>query len=143
MTFKDLTAIAQLLTGAAAIWWLGQDAANGGLVGATAASTAQKLLWVIGAVILANIVVTIIGAILVSIAQREELKDEKDDERDRLIQAKSQRDGYFAASVLGALALIPLAMGVDPLLAVYGLFAAPMAGGLVSAVSQLVYYRIG
>ena len=45
--------------------------------------------------------------------------------------------------VLAALTLLAVAFGIDPILAIYGLFAAPMLGGVTDAVSRLVYYRIG
>ncbi|WP_297112060.1 hypothetical protein [uncultured Devosia sp.] len=140
MTSKEMMAWVQLLGVAVVGGWLGWDALNGGAVG-SAAEIAQKLLWAVGAMIGFNIVGAIIGTIVVSIAQREELKDEPSDERDHLVSAKSQRNSAIATSILAALALIPLAMGVDVTLAIYALFVAPVAGGTINAASELYYYR--
>jgi len=140
MTSKEMMAWVQLLGVAVVGGWLGWDALNGGAVGSTA-EIAQKLLWAVGAMIGLNIVGAIIGTILVSIAQREELKDEPADERDHLVSAKSQRNSAIATSILAALALIPLAMGAGVNLAVYALFVAPVVGGTINAASELYYYR--
>ncbi|OYW12889.1 MAG: hypothetical protein B7X02_03250 [Rhodospirillales bacterium 12-54-5] len=43
-----------------------------------------------------SIVAVIATTILVSIVQRSELKDERSDERDRLVNGKAMRNGYFA-----------------------------------------------
>jgi hypothetical protein len=79
----------------------------------------------------------------VSIARGEEIKDEKADERDRFISTRSERNGYAVTSIAAALALGAVAFGAEPMTAVIALFVAPMLGGVVSAGSQLVYYRIG
>lgn len=130
----------QLLGVALVGGWLAWDALNGGAVGATA-EIAQKLLWAVGAMIGFNIVGAIIGTILVSIAQREELKDEPADERDHAVAARSLRNSGIATSIVAALALIPLALGVDANLAIYALFVAPVIGGTINAASELYYYR--
>ena len=65
------------------------------------------------------------------------------DERDGLIEARSQRWSAYATSIVAALALIPLALGADPVWAVYALFGAPMVGGTINAAAQLFYYRVG
>ena len=140
MTSKELMAWVQLLGVAGVGGWLAWDALNGGAAGSTAA-IAVKLLWAVGAMIGFNILGAIIGTILVSIAQREELKDEPADERDHLVSAKSLRNSAIATSILAALALIPLALGVDATFAVYALFVAPVVGGTINAASELYYYR--
>lgn len=142
MSHKEMIAGIQLVGQVLAAIWLGYDLLTGGLVGATVMSTAVKLLWVIAAVIVFTIVATIIATIAVSIAQREEFKDEPADERDVLIEAKSQKWSAYATSIAAALALFPLAFGVDPVFAVYALFGAPMIGGTVNAIYQLYYYRV-
>ncbi|WP_139198746.1 hypothetical protein [Devosia sp. YR412] len=123
--------------------WLGYDLLNGGLVGATVAGVAGKLLWVIGAVIVVGIVSTIVMSIAVSAVRREAFREAPADERDLAIDARSLRLGGIVTSALAGLALVPLAMGVDPVFAVYGLFGAPMIGGTVSSAAQLYYYRVG
>lgn len=142
MSYRELTAAVQLVGQVLVGIWLVYDLVNGGLEGAAVASVAAKLLWAIGAVIVFTIIAMIVGTIAVSIAQREELKDEAADERDRAIEARSQRNSAYVTSVVAALALFPLAFGADPLFAVYALFFAPMLGGAVNAAYQLIYYRI-
>lgn len=140
MTFKEMMAGVQLLGVVAIGGWLGWDALNGGATGTTA-EVATKLLWAVGGMIGFNIVGTIIGAILVSIAQGAELRDEPADERDHAVAARSLRNSGIATSILAALALIPLALGVDANLAIYALFVAPVVGGTINALSELYYYR--
>jgi len=143
MSFKEWEAAIQIASALVVTIWLVADATGPGIGDGTVASVAMRLLWAIGAVIVFNIVVIIVVAIFVSIARREEFKDEKADERDRAINASSSRNGYIVTS-LGALAgLIGLAFGIDPVLGAYTLFGAPMLGGVVAAASQLYYYRVG
>lgn len=142
MSHKEMVAGIQVLGAVLVGSWLVWDAMNGGL-GASLAGLAGKLLWVIAAVIGFNIVVTILGTILVSIVQRVEFRDEPSDERDMAIDARSLKYGGIVTSALAALALIPLAMGAEPMVAVYALFAAPLIGGTISAALQLYFYRVG
>ena len=144
MSFKELTAWVQIIGAVVIGGWLINDAFNGGITSAMPLSAiAMKLLWAIGAVIVFNIVGIIIAAILVSIAQGAEIKDEKADERDRSISTRSERNGYVVTSIAAALTLGAVAFGAEPMTAVVALFVAPMVGGVVSAGSQLVYYRVG
>jgi hypothetical protein len=141
MSFKEWTAVVQIAGVILIGGWVVLDAIGGGATQPLQA-VAMKLVWTIGAVILFNIVAIIIVSILVSIAQRAELKDEKADERDRLFATLSSRNGYVVTSIAAALALVAVAFGAEPVIAIYALFAAPMLGGATDAVSQLVYYRI-
>jgi hypothetical protein len=143
MSHKEMMAGIQLVGQVLVAVWLVWDLLNGGLTGATVISAAIKLLWVIGAVIVFSIVATIVMTIVVSAARREEFKDEPADERDLLIEAKSQKWNAYATSTVAALALFPLAFGADPVFAVYALFGAPMIGGTINAIYQLYYYRVG
>ena len=143
MSFKEWTAVVQLAGVVVITIWLANDLTSGGMGELTVAAVAMRLLWAIGAIIVFNIIALIVVAILVSIARREEFKDEKDDERDRLITAKSSRNAYAVVSVSAACGLVALAFGVDPVIGAYALFGAPMLGGTADAVSRLVYYRIG
>lgn len=140
MTFKEMMAGVQVLGVVVIGGWLAWDAVNGGATGSTA-QIAIKLLWAVGAMIVFNIVGTIIATIIISFIQRAELRDEPSDERDHAVSARSQRNSAIVTSILAALALIPLAMGADVNLAVYALFVAPMMGGAVNALSELYYYR--
>lgn len=140
MTFKEMMAGVQI-TGVIVIGaWLAWDAANGGAAVSTV-DVAIKLLWAVGAMILFNIVGTILATIVISIAQRAELKDEPADERDLAIEARSLKNGGIATSIAAALALVPVALGVDANFAIYALFIAPVIGGAVNALFQLYYYR--
>lgn len=142
MSHKEMVAGIQLVGQVLIAAWLVWDLANGGLVKATVMGVAIKLLWAIGVVIVFSIVATIGATIVVSIQRREEFSDEPADERDVLIEAKSQKWSAYVTSSLAALALIPLALGADPLVAVYALFGAPMVGATVNAGLQLFYYRV-
>lgn len=144
MSFKELTAWVQVISSIVVGGWLINDALNGGFTSAMPLSAiAMKLLWAIGAAILFNIVGLIVAAIILSIAQGAAIKDEKADERDHSISTRSERNGYVVTSIAAALALGAVAFGAEPMTAVIALFVAPLAGGVVSAASQLVYYRIG
>jgi hypothetical protein len=143
MTYKEWVAAIQIVSAVVITGWLAAEAMGPGIGEGTVTSVAMRLLWAIGAVIVFNIVVTIVVTILVSIARREELKDEKADERDRAINASSARNGYVVTSIAAAAGLVALAFGADPVLGAYALFGAPMLGGVVTAASQLYYYRIG
>ena len=141
MTFKEMMAGVQIVGVIAVGGWLAWDAVNGGAVGASAADIAIKLLWAVGGLIVFNIIGAIVGTILISVVQREELKDEPSDERDLAIEARSLRNGGIATSIAAAVSLVPLAMGVGGNFAVYALFIAPVIGGAVNAAYQLYYYR--
>lgn len=143
MTFKEWTAVIQLAGLALIAAWLAFDIAGNPAAYATINAAAGRLVWAIVAVIAFNIVATIVVTILVSIARREELKDEKADERDRFVNARSSRNGYVVTSTGAALSLLALAFGADPVLGAFALFGAPMLGGTVDAISQLIYYRLG
>lgn len=141
MSFKEMMAGVQIVGVFVVAAWLAWDAASGGLSGIGTAGVAIKLLWAVGGLVVFNIVGTIIATILVSIVQREVIKDEPADERDMAIEAKSLRNGGIATSIAAALSLIPLAMGAEANFAVYALFIAPVLGGAVNAAFQLYYYR--
>ena len=142
MSHREMIAGIQLVGQVLVTLWLVYDGLTGGLVGATVVSVAVKLLWVIGAVIVFSIVATIVMTIVVSIMRREVFKDEPADERDVSIDARSLRLSAIVTSALAALALVPLAFGADPIVAVYALFGAPMIGGTINAAFQLYYYRV-
>ena len=143
MTYKEWVAAVQVVSAIAVGLWLLADYFGPGIGDGHVASVAMRLLWAIGAVIVFNIVVIIVVSIAVSIARREEFKDEKADERDRSVAALSMGNGYIMTSIVAAAGLIGLAFGADPVLGAYVLFGAPLLGGVVDALSRLVYYRIG
>jgi len=141
MTYKELNAAVMILSGAGIAAWVAFQAATA--PAPDLESVAWRLLYAIGLNIIINIALMIVATILVSIAQRSELKDERADERDRSISDRSLRNGYFAVSIGGLAVIITLAMGQGPIVAAYALFAVLMLGGLIDPVSRLVYYRVG
>lgn len=141
MTYKELNAAVMVASSVAIgawVWWQAvvEPAPD-------AESVAWRLLYAIGFNILINIALMIIATIVVSIAQREELKDERADERDRSISDRGMRNGYFAVSIGGLGVIIGLAMGFDASAAAYALFGALLLGGIIEPISRLVYYRVG
>lgn len=143
MSFKEWTAAGQLVGQVMIVGWLVWDGLQGGGAGLDFAGVAVRLCWAIVVMIGLNIALTIVSVIVGSILAGEELKDEKADERDLAIDARSGRNSGYVTSSAAGLSLLALALGVDPILAVYALFAAPMLGGTADALSRLVYYRIG
>ena len=143
MSFKEWTAVGQLIGQVLIVGWLVLDAMGGGVAGLGITDIAVRLCWAIVAMIGLNIALTILAVIVGSIVAGEELKDEKADERDISINARSGRNSGYVTSSAAGLSLLALALGADPILAVYALFAAPMLGGTTESISLLVYYRIG
>lgn len=141
MSFKQWTAVVQIVTAIVVGVWLYNDA--GGVLPASIEDAAERTLWAMGIVIVLNIVLSIVMAIAVSIARREEMKDERADERDKSINARGMRNAYFFAATGGLATLIYLAVGADPAGAPYLLFGALMLAGVADAVSRLIYYRVG
>jgi len=144
MTYKELTAIVQVVSVAVVTWWGAAQVAGDPELMQSAPAAAAMLVTAIGISIAFNIVVMIVGSIVVSIAQRAEMKDERADERDRAITTRAMRNGYLVMSVAALAGLLLLAFGnVPTVTATYALFGAAMLGGAADAVSRLVYYRIG
>lgn len=143
MTFKEWHAAVMLAGAAVMSGWVAVEVVQPGALERSVAEISTRLIWVIGYAVAFNIVAMIVVAILVGIVRREELRDEPADERDRLVDARAMRNGYLALSVAGAGCLLALALGLEPGLGAYALFAALMASGAVHAASQLVYYRLG
>ena len=133
MTYKELNAAVMILSGAGIAAWVAWQAV--GDPAPDLVSVAWRLLYAIGFTIIINIVLIILATIVVSIARREELKDERADER-------SMRNSYFALSVGGLGVIVAMALGQGPIVAAYGLFAVLLIGGLIDPISRLVYYRI-
>ncbi|MDO8358837.1 MAG: hypothetical protein Q7T08_02210 [Devosia sp.] len=143
MSFKQWNAVLMLASQVLIAGWLIYDAMVAPSTGAPVAAVAAKLLWAGLVMIVFNIVAAIGTAIVGSIITREEFKDERADERDKAVYARSMRNAYFASSVGGLAAMLLLAFGYDPVAALYALFIGGMLAGAVGSISQLVYYRIG
>ena len=118
MSMKEWTPIIQLVGVVLVAGWLLIDGLGGGFSATDFAEVAMRLVWVIVAAIVFNIVATILVAIGVGIATRAEFKDEKADERDIAIDAKSMRNGGVITSSVAALSLVAIAFGVVPIFAV-------------------------
>ena len=141
-THKEISAAVMVVSAIVISAWVAWEAMSAG-VAATVPEAAWKMLWAIGYSIGFNIVAVIVGVIVVSIIEREELKDEAADERDRLVNGKAMRNGYFVLSIGVLGVLIWQALGLDAVLAPYVLFGISMLAGAVFAASQLIYYRFG
>lgn len=141
MTYKEMHAGIMVLSAVLVAGWVAYDFVGG--AAATVTEAAANMLWAIGYVIAFNIVGAIVAVIIFSIVRREPLTDEAADERDQLVVSKAMRNGYFVLSVGVLVVLVAQALGLDPALGPYGLFAISILAGGIFAASQLVYYRIG
>ena len=143
MSFKQWNAVIMLAGVVAIAIWLVADI-TGGAAQAGVAAVATRLLWAGLIMIGFNIAAAIGTAIVGSIVTRKEFKDERADERDKAVYAKSMRNAYFVVSVGGiATLLLLLALGTNPVAAAYAVFISGLLAGGAGALSQLVYYRIG
>ena len=142
MSFKQWNAVIMLAGVVAIGLWLAADIA-GGAAQAGAAAVATRLLWAGLIMIGFNIAAAIGTAIVGSIVTRAEFKDERSDERDKAVYAKSMRNAYFVVSVGGIVTLFLLALGYGPVAAAYAVFIGGLLAGAAGALSQLVYYRLG
>lgn len=141
MSYKEWEAVVNVLGAIVIGAWVIFEAVTD--PASSVAEVAARLLWAILFVVLFNIAAMIVMTVLVSIARREEFKDERADERDKAVSLRSMRNGYVVASIVGAASLFPLAWGNDPAVSAYALFGGLMLAGVVDAASRLVYYRIG
>ena len=143
MTQRELEAWVMVLGAIVISGWVWWDATGNG-VPADVSGAAWKMVWAIGYAIVFNIVAMIVGHILFAIVTGgRELPDEKADERDRLINSKAMRNGYFVMSIGVLGVLIWQGLGLPAELGPYALFGVSMLAGGIYAASQLVYYRIG
>lgn len=140
MTFRERTAIVMLTSSLVILAWLAMDYSGGA---ADLTELAVRLLWAVGFGVVLNVAGIIVINIVVGIMQGGRLDVDREDERDRAVDLKSMRNGYWvnSAGVLGC--LVVLATGQPPVQAIYLLFASALVAGGTYAASQLVYYRIG
>lgn len=143
MSYKEWNAVVQVLGVVLVGAWLVNELLAANPSNASINAVAVRLLWAAGALVALNIVGMIVVTILSGIFRAEALRDARADERDDAIDARSSRIGYAAGSIAATLALVALAFGAEPLLAVYALLGAPMVGGAAAAASLLVFYRVG
>jgi hypothetical protein len=142
MTQKELEAWVMVLSAIVISGWVAWDATRNG-VPADVSGAAWKMVWAIGYTIVFNIIAVIVGHIVFAIfTGGKEIPDEKTDERDRLINSKGMRNGYFVLSIGVLGLLIWQGLGLPPELGPYALFGVSMLAGAVYAASQVLYYRI-
>lgn len=141
MTYKEWNAVIMVAGAVAIAIWVTVDALTNPVTDLQV--IAARLVWAIGFTVLFNILAVIGMTIVVSIARRQEFKDERADERDVAISAKSMRNAYFVASITGLGALLIIASAADPAIAIYVLFGGLLLAGAVDAASRLVYYWLG
>ncbi len=100
------------------------------------------MLWTIGGAIVANIVVTIITAIVRGIATRNPEKDQKD-QRDREIYRFGERAGQWFV-VVGAVGAVVLAMFQAPYFWIANaIYLGFVLSAILAAVTKIVAYRRG
>ena len=141
MSTKQIEAVVMVLGAIVITGWVALKVSGAGFA-ATASGAAWEMLWAIGYVIAFNIVAMIVGVIAVSIARREEVKDERADERDKLIHGRSMTVAYLVLSVGVLLVLIWQALGLAANLVPYALFGISMLAGVGQAIAKLVLYRV-
>lgn len=142
MTQKELEAWVMVLSVIVISGWVWMDA-NGGGVPADVSGSAWKMVWAVGYSIVFNIIAVIVGHIVFAIfTGGREISDERADERDRLINGKSMRNGYFVLSIGVLGVLIWQGLGLPAELGPYALFGISMLAGGTFAASQVLYYRI-
>jgi hypothetical protein len=92
--------------------------------------------------IVARIAIQIVFVILNAIATREEVTD-RTDERDKLIELKSTRNGMWTFMLGFVLAMGSLAVEMQPAVMFALLIGSGMLASLVSDVSDFFFYRRG
>lgn len=143
MSFKQWTAVIQIAAAVIVLVWLVNDATGAAGWPGTVRAAAEKTLWALLGVIVFNIVASIVMAIVVSVSRGEEFKDERADERDTRVGARSMRNAYVVASLGGLGILLFLGFGGNPAAMPYILFAVLLLAGTADALSRLIYYRVG
>jgi ABC-type polysaccharide/polyol phosphate export permease len=143
MTFKEWNAAIMLAGQALVTAWLVNDAMAARALERSVSEVSRTLMWATAAMVVFNIVATIIVTILVSVVRREALKDESADERDRAVAARSMRNAYVVLSIGAACSLLLLALGFEPVVTAYALFTALTLAGATDSASRLYAYRFG
>jgi hypothetical protein len=141
MSYKEWEAVVNIIAAIVIGAWVLFEALTNPAPSISAA--AGRLLWAIFYGVLFTIGAMIVMSILVSIARREQFRDEKADERDKLVSLRAMRNGYVVASIAGVTCLLYLAFGSNAAEAAYALFFGLMLAGIVDSASRLLYYRIG
>lgn len=104
---------------------------------------ARAMLWVIPVGILVVIICVILMNIIAAVAQRDENPSFIVDERDKAIEVYGMRFTQVGISVAFIGGLIALAMDVDPLYAMIGMFFGFSLGDLIGGLAKMARYRWG
>jgi uncharacterized membrane protein len=99
-------------------------------------------LILIGVSIVARIIIFILFAILNAIMQQEQEPDITD-ERDRLIELKSMRTGFYVFMIGFIVALVMVAAGQPPAVMFITLLCAGLASDMISTIFEFYFYRRG
>lgn len=141
MSHKEINAWVMAASAVLISAWVVFGIASDGLA-PTAQQAAISMVWAIGCTILFNVVAVVVSVVAVTIVQREELRDERADERDHLVTARAMRNAYFVLSSGVGVILVGLALGLEMVTLPYLLFGISMLAGGIFALSQAVYYRV-
>lgn len=142
MSGKEISAAVMVIGSIVISAWVVWEMTTAGMA-STMSEAAWKMLWAIGFSIAFNIVAVIVGFIVVSIIQREAVKDERADERDKVIGRTAMASAYLVLSIGVLGVLICQALGMPANLTPYALFGISMLAGGSHAATQLVLYRMG
>jgi hypothetical protein len=162
MSYQEKRTIVSILSGALLLAAYGIYTSNQMRSGALAAGDlkawAVAMLTFIGIGIVAQIIIQIVFAILLSIGIAVSRKiqnqsmDDKDiersigaemveDERDRFIELKSNRVGFFLSGIGFVAALFALMLNYSPVVMLNILFVSFAGASLVEGATQVFYYR--
>jgi uncharacterized membrane protein len=102
----------------------------------------EFFLVLIGVSIIVRIVIAILFSILNTIATQER-EPGFEDERDRLIDLKSTRNGFFVFAIGFLLAMVALVMNMTPATMFLLMMVGGVASSIVSELSEFWFYRQG
>lgn len=102
----------------------------------------KAFLILIPVIIVVEIIIHIIFAIINKIVTNEDVPSISD-ERDKLIELKATRVAYHTGNVFFILAMVSLAVGMQPWVMFVILVASCLASSCASAISKIYMYRKG
>lgn len=92
--------------------------------------------------IVARIIIYILFSIINAIATQEQEPDITD-ERDRLIELKSMRNGFYVFIIGFVVAMVTIAAGQPPTMMFITLLCAGLVSDMISTISEFYFYRRG
>jgi hypothetical protein len=164
MSYQEKRTVVSILSGvlvlAAYCIYAFSRSSSGAVAPGDLKTWAGTMLIFIGIGVVTSIIIQIVFHILlsISIAVQKKIQDEKmddkeieksihsemvEDERDKLIELKSNRIGFFFAGIGFVAALIFLVLGFSPVVMLNILFISFSVGSLLEGFLQLYYYRKG